>query len=681
MKQWFLLSIVACSTLEMLNPFAAFAQALPCLDGMAGPYPCDGVDQLGFLALSDCNATGANDVWGWYDELTGKEYALLGLNNGLAFIDVTDPFYPVYLGKMPTASSNSLWRDMKVAGHHVYVVSEAFAHGLQVFDLHWLREVLDVPTAFLADATLSDFSDAHNLVVDEAAERLYVLGTNLAEGGVLIYDISNPGAPQLVGMHEESGYVHDAAAGVYGGPDLEHHGASLLFCAHPTHFSILDVTDASDVQVLSTGSHPSNGYTHQPCWLPDGKHLLIGDELDEQQYGFNTRTLWWNVSDLDAPAFGGAFFGPTQASDHNLYADPEFVYQSNYTAGLRILKTDDSEGFALEEVAWFDVHPATDAVGFTGSWSNYPFLPSGNILVSSMESGLHILRPRWLEAAFSSSEVCQNDTATLEVTIPKDLGIAFTLNTSGAPGGIEVIGMPLSTYGAGTWEFDVVGLSTYLGPVEFSITLSAEGWAWEVPVSMEVDGGTVWFLDADGDGFGDPYHPGIMCSSQPGYVANDLDCLDASAAVYPGAPEQCDALDNDCNGWVDDNLELTTWYRDLDGDGYGASNSVVDNCYCPAGYVAYGGDCNDNQPFIHPNAPGNQSGADNNCDGIIGPDESNPCPGDYNLDNQVSVSDLLVILFDYGCQSDCEADMDGDGLVAIGDMLLFLAAFSMPCGD
>lgn len=669
------------SLLGGLLPWGAWGQTLLCEGGMAGPYPCDGVDQLGFLGLEACNAAGANDVWGWCDDLTGKEYALLGLNNGLAFVDVTDPFYPVYLGKLPTATSTSLWRDMKVAGHHAYVVSEAFAHGLQVFDLHWLREAGSTPDAFLADATLTDFSDAHNLTIDEASNRLYVVGTNLADGGVLIYDISDPGNPTLVGMYEEGGYVHDAVAGVYAGPDPDHSGASLLFCAHPTHFSILDVTDASDVQVLSTGMHPSNGYTHQPCWLPDGQRLLIGDELDEQQYGFNTRTVWWDVSDLDAPAYGGAYFGPTTASDHNQYADAAFVYQSNYTAGLRILKSDDTDGFSMQEVASFDVHPASDAVGFTGSWSNYPFLPSGNLLVSSMESGLHILRPNWLEAEFSSLEVCQNDTAFLQVTVPKDLGVEFTFSVNALPGDIEVLGMPLTTYGTGTWEFGVVGLPTYLGAVEMVVSMAAGDWTWHEQVSVNVDGGTVWFRDADGDGFGDPNHPAVLCSSEPGYADNALDCFDASAAVYPGAAEQCDAMDNDCNGWVDDGMDQIAWYRDMDQDGYGSMSFVVENCYCPAGFVAYSGDCNDNQPFIYPDAPGNQSGADNNCDGIIGPDEVNPCPGDFNLDNQVTVSDLLVILFDYACMADCESDMNGDGMVSIGDMLLFLSAFSMPCSD
>lgn len=655
-----------------------WGQTFPCEGGMAGPFPCDGIDQLSSVSLDLVAASGANDVWGWSDEVTGKEYALLGVNNGLAFIDVTDAHYPVYLGKLPTASSASLWRDMKVYGHHVYVVSEAFAHGLQVFDLHALRDVDSTPEMFLADATLGDFSDAHNLAVDEEAGRLYVLGGNLAGGGLLVYDLSDPGMPQLVGMHAESGYVHDAVARTYTGPDPEYTGSHLVACAHPTRWTLLDASDPSDIVVVSEGNHPSNGYTHQPLWTPSGRHLLIGDELDEQQYGFNTRTLWWNLADLDAPGYGGAHFGPTPASDHNQYADSRFIYQSNYTAGLRILRYMESPGLALEELAHFDVHPASNAVGFTGSWSNFQ-LPSGNILVSSMEQGLHVVRPRWLEAEFSSMEVCQTDTAILSVTVPKDLGMEFTLDVEGLPAGVSALGLPHTAYGIGTWEFPVVGIASSLGAIELEVVLHGEDWGWREGASVAVDGGEVWYRDADGDGFGDANHPAILCASAPGYAPNAGDCYDQSAATYPGAAEQCDGQDNDCNGLVDDGLALSTWYRDLDGDGYGTAALVVENCYCPAGFVELPGDCNDFNPFVHPFAPGNQTGLDNDCSGQLEADEVHPCPGDFNFDDQITVADLLVILFDYACTSTCQADLNGDGIVGMNDLLLFLSAFNTAC--
>lgn len=664
-----------------LHASILLGQTLPCMDGMAGPFPCDGIDQLSFISLETCSASAANDVWGWYDEETHREYALLGVNNGLAFIDVTDPYYPIYLGKLPTASSPSLWRDMKVYGHHMYVVSEAFAHGLQVFDLHTLREVNSTPETFLATATFNAFSDAHNLAVDESAGRLYVMGGNLAGGGVLIYDLTNPAVPALVGMHAESGYVHDAVALTYDGPDADYLGAQLLVCAHPTNWTILDTTDPSDVVVVSSGQHPSNGYTHQPLLLPSRKHLLIGDELDEQQFGFPTRTLWWNVSDLENPSYGGAYLGPTLSSDHNQYADEVLIYQSNYTAGLRILGHQESVGLTLNELAYFDVHPESNAPGFTGSWSNFMDLPSGNVLVSSMATGLHVVRPRWVEASFSSSEVCQTDTVQLTVSIPKDLGIECVVDLAGLPVGVVAEGLPFTTYGVGEWTFPVTGIASALGAVDLQVTVQGTevDWSWSETVSVVVDGGAVWFRDLDGDGFGDPNHPAVLCSSEPGYAMNGLDCYDLSAATYPGAPELCDAQDNDCNGLVDDELEVSMWYRDMDGDGYGNAANQVGNCFCPAGFVGLAGDCDDHDAFVYPSAPGNQTGVDNNCDGVLSEQELNPCPGDFNFDDQVTVADLLVILFDYACLNACQADMNGDGMVGMDDLLMFFAQFNATC--
>src|SRR5690606_20218176 len=96
-------------------------------------------------------ASGGNDIWGWTDPETEKEYALMGLNNGTAFVDVSDPVNPVYLGKLPTHTQSSLWRDIKVYADHAFVVSEASGHGMQVFDLTRLRGVTS-PQTFTVDA-------------------------------------------------------------------------------------------------------------------------------------------------------------------------------------------------------------------------------------------------------------------------------------------------------------------------------------------------------------------------------------------------------------------------------------------------------------------------------------------------------------------------------------------------
>ncbi len=119
---------------------SASAQA-PCAAGSAAGYACDGVDLMAHIGLADFTAPGSgapsagNDIWGWTHAASGREFALVGLTNGTAFVEVTDPAAPIYLGKLPTATSNSSWRDIKTIGDYAYVVSEAGSHGIQVFDL------------------------------------------------------------------------------------------------------------------------------------------------------------------------------------------------------------------------------------------------------------------------------------------------------------------------------------------------------------------------------------------------------------------------------------------------------------------------------------------------------------------------------------------------------------------
>ena len=107
----------------------------PCENGMAGDYPCNGYDLQSFIPFSTFDADSGNDSWGWTDPQDGTEYALMGLNNGTVFIDISDPINPIYLGKLPTHTTSTTWRDVKVYNNYAFVVSEANNHGMQVFDL------------------------------------------------------------------------------------------------------------------------------------------------------------------------------------------------------------------------------------------------------------------------------------------------------------------------------------------------------------------------------------------------------------------------------------------------------------------------------------------------------------------------------------------------------------------
>ena len=136
--------------------------------------------------------------------------------------------------------------------------------------------------------------------------------------------------------------------------------------------------------------------------------------------------------------------------------------------------------------------------------------------------------------------------------------------------------------------------------------------------SGEADEGVTgdWFQDLDGDGFGNPDVVEEACSSPDGYVAFGSDCDDTEAEAYPGNPEVCDDIDNDCNDEVDEGL-AQTWYVDADNDGYGVTDEVVEACAMPSGTSDVDGDCNDDDAAISPSATEICDSVDNDCDGEI----------------------------------------------------------------
>ena len=363
----------------------------PCENGFAAGYPCDQVDLMGFVPSSSMGGGDAEDLWGWTDPQNGKEYAIVGMAGGTAFVDVSDPTSPSVIGTLPSHTGSSLWRDVKVYANHAFIVSEASDHGLQVFDLTQLEGVNNPPVTFTEDAHYGGFGNCHNIAINEATGRAYAIGSNTFSGGLHILDISTPTAPTLIGSFAEDGYTHDAQIVVYNGPDAQHVGKEIAFAFNENTVAIVDVTNAGDPVMLSNTGYSASAYTHQGWLTEDQRYLLVNDELDEDG-SVNTRTYIFDCLDLDAPVLIGTHLGSTPAIDHNLYNHEGYCYQANYRAGLRILDLADVASGSLTEVAHFDVYPSSNSAHFNGAWSVYPFFASGNLIVSHIEEGLFILR-------------------------------------------------------------------------------------------------------------------------------------------------------------------------------------------------------------------------------------------------------------------------------------------------
>jgi choice-of-anchor B domain-containing protein len=375
-----------------------------CEDGMVNDlFPCDKVDMVSFLSTGElANDRGANlnDIWGWTDPVTGTEYVLAGRTDGMSFVDISDPANPVVVGQMmrTPGSPGAWWRDIKTFGNYAYVVADGSGdHGMQIFDLTRLRDVdpADMPVDFEPDAVHTTLTSTHNIVINEETGYAYAVGSNMCGGQLHMMDLNeDPLHPVDLGCYnnDATGGTHDAQCVVYHGADQDYRGREICLNSNGSAFVIADVTDKSNPQTVAVAHYPNTAYTHQGWLSEDHNYFYMNDELDEMnKIVDNTRTLVWDVRDLEEPTLVNEFYHGNGASDHNLYVKGNYIFESNYQSGLRIL--DITDPVHPVEYAHFDTAPTADNVeGFGGSWSNYPYFESGIIAVSSQAEGLFLLR-------------------------------------------------------------------------------------------------------------------------------------------------------------------------------------------------------------------------------------------------------------------------------------------------
>jgi choice-of-anchor B domain-containing protein len=479
----------------------AFAQTA-CVNGMAGEYPCRNMDLMKFMTLQECGCDpngNTNDVWGWVSPVSGKEYAILGCADVTSFIDVTDAVNPVLIGTLPTHSVSSLWRDVESHGNWLYVVSEAQGHGMQVFDLTQLDVVLNPPVVFAESAHYPDFSNCHTVNVDPVSGYVYAYGTNTYNGGEHIIDVSNPLNPVLAGGYDGSGYTHDGFAWTYDGPDADHTGQEIVIACNGRSNSdndklvFVDVTDKTDCQLIGEynfNGQGTTGYFHQGWITKNKKFFLMNDELDEMALGNNqepygTRTHIFNITDLDNVTYQGFYEAESPSIDHNLYTLDQFIYESNYRSGVRVLDAIRVGSSVLSEVAFFDLFPENDNAQFSGTWSNYPYLPSGLVLATSMYDGFFIMKPTIITTSQDSWDLCSTDDVVFEIDINANLAFPLTVGLDGL-GGASASAAVINNQGVVT--VTITGIST-LSPGNYTpnlLLISNFGEQYEIPLEVNV---------------------------------------------------------------------------------------------------------------------------------------------------------------------------------------------------
>jgi choice-of-anchor B domain-containing protein len=352
--------------------------------GPGGGFTFDNVELAAWLSLDDLGGgPSANDCWG-YVSPAGREYAIIGLECGTGFVDITDPGLPVIVEVIPGPCC--VWRDIKTRGHYAYVVSEC-GLGIQVIDL---ARIDDGIVTHIHNIT-SVGTASHTVSLDVASGYLYRCGGS--GYGLAMYDLNaSPSTPVLVGQWPTR-YVHAAQVVTYA--TGKYAGRQIAFCCGGDNYGwtdpsldIVDVTVKNNPVVLSSFQYPNAAYSHQGWLSEDRQYFYLGDELDEEDSSLPSTTYVIDVSDLEHPFLESTFTNGLPSVTHNLYVRGNLIFEANYTSGVRVFDATDPS--APVEVAWFDTRPEGNEVSFAGLWAPYPYFPSGTFIGSDRQRGLFV---------------------------------------------------------------------------------------------------------------------------------------------------------------------------------------------------------------------------------------------------------------------------------------------------
>jgi len=370
-------------------------RALDAGGGVAGGFDAKNITLLSWLPLADLpggNSTSAADCWG-YTSPSGREYAIIGIERGTAFVEVTDPLNPVITGFVQ--GSTSLWHDVTVIGDYAYACSDSSGPGVQIIDL---RQIDSGTVRFVKNWAPNGLSTIHTIISNPESKHLFLNGANIQNGGLICVDASDPENLVMKGAWTDQ-YMHESqAVTMHGGP---YDGKEIVFgfTAGPYYgyakgFTIIDTTDLANPTKLALVDYPNIQFCHQGWVTPDFKYLYINDELDDLN-----RTRVFDVSNPAAPVYKTYFTQATGSIDHNLYIKDGKIYEANYTSGLRIF--DMADPLAPVEIAHFDTHPEGDGASYNGAWGNYPYFASGTIIISDLERGLFIVKEEVGQLSFA----------------------------------------------------------------------------------------------------------------------------------------------------------------------------------------------------------------------------------------------------------------------------------------
>ncbi len=322
-----------------------------------------------------------NEAWGFW--VNGHEYGVIGSTSGTHFIDVTDPTKPFERMLIPGAFNGPgvIHRDYDDYQCYLYAVCDEGNSSLQIIDFSQLPD-----TAYVVYDSREFMTRVHNIYLDIPKARLYTCAESGAAGfkALGIYDLSDPVKPKFIGHYNRFGditasHVHDAYV---------INDTAYLNCG-PDGLAIMDFSDAANPKALFTAKpneYPFAGYNHSGWLTPDRKTYVMADE----NHGLPLKVFdVSNIENAKVESFLNANKDTAIAIPHNPLVSCDYAYVSYYYDGLQVYNIKDPKNPKLEY--YYPTCQLPNLKNYKGSWGNYPYLPSGNLIVADMQNGMFIL--------------------------------------------------------------------------------------------------------------------------------------------------------------------------------------------------------------------------------------------------------------------------------------------------
>ncbi len=334
-----------------------------------------------------------NDIWGY--SAGGREYALVGLRTGVNILDITNPTGPIDKGT--ATGPTSTWRDIKTYGSYAYVTNET-GDGLLIIDLSNLPNTLTSSDWSYWEPNISDLggdiSTCHNIYIDGNGYG-YLAGCDRNSGGIIYLDLfTTPGTPIYVDK-APSTYAHD----VYVQDNIMY--TSDIYAGKVSIYNVANKT----ATILQGDQTTPDDFTHNAWADGSGNTVFTTDEVANAPVAAYDITDPNNIELLDE-------FRPLETINtgvipHNVHVLNDYLIISHYSDGVVIV--DASVPSNMIEVGNYDTYTGS-GTGFRGAWGAYPYLPSGNILVSDQNNGCFVLTPTYIRAARVKGNITDSQT-------------------------------------------------------------------------------------------------------------------------------------------------------------------------------------------------------------------------------------------------------------------------------